>query len=58
MNGMRGFEKKRLMDCAPYEAVSPQRVLESDGVLTEEQLAERPEEGGEVDYEEVDGEAD
>lgn len=58
VNGMRGFEKKRLMDCAPYEAVSPQRVTEHDGLLTEEQLAGRPEEGGEVDCEEVDGEAD
>lgn len=43
VNGMRGFEKKRLMDSAPYEAVSPQRVTDRDG-LTEEQLAGRPEE--------------
>jgi hypothetical protein len=46
VNGMRGFEKKRLMDCAPYEAVSAPRAL-----LTEEQLNERPEEGDLCDVE-------
>jgi hypothetical protein len=45
VNGMRGFEKKRLMDSAPYEAVSKRVVPDGVVMLTEEQLNERPEEG-------------
>lgn len=47
VNGMRGFEKKRLMDCAPYQAVAAGR----DGrpLMSEEELNERPEEDGGID---------
>jgi hypothetical protein len=52
VNGMRGFEKKRLMDCAPYEAVSKGEAR----LLTEEELAGRPEEGclNELDNDDID----
>jgi len=45
VNGMRGFEKKRLMDCAPYQAVS-KRGEAVEGEVVEGEVVEC--EGAEV----------